>query len=282
MSEISGILGAVNGIHTVRNWKVSTNASLQGGVASNTKNMRAVVDGNKDWNGSFAAYGHTPSVMPGEAIAFVGSIDGAKGVTGNAIIDSVEVAIDIEGGAPIANAVTFSGNGAIALGVAAVAADTTTPAIFPSVGRKVEIATPASPTPSYAELANVRTVTLRFAAANTSYADSATAGLVKRFKGPLSGSISMSVHGTAVELSNLNLILPNTDKFVKIYVTATEYWLLQVIKFESISDVVVDRETGAIVGASIGGQFSGFYDLSGTLTEGIVEQPGEVEWWPGA
>lgn len=280
MSVISGISGLVNGADTIRNWKVTTTAAIQKFVASNTKSMTGVLQGNKDWSGQYAAYGHSPSSMPGAALSFVGSINGSKGIAGSALVDSVEIVIDIESGAIIAHTVNFSGNGALTIG-AAVATDEVLPNCFSSIGCKVQTASYAAE-PSYAELTHVKTITLRFAAANPSYVDSGTGGLVKRESGNLSGSISIGLHGDTVDLTNIAAVLPNTEKFVKVFVNATDFWLLQAIRFEGLTDLVVDRETAAIIGATLNGSFSGYYaGALGAITEGTIVLPDESVWWPG-
>lgn len=281
MAELNGLLGAVDAVNTVRNWKVSTQAALQAYVASNTKGVTGIEDGNKDWSGSYQSYGHTPVKLPGDALSFIGSLDGVKGVSGTAIVDSVEIVVNIESGEVINHTVSFSGNGALSLGVAAAITDSVLPAIYSSIGRKVEIAAPLA-VPTFAELAHVRTVTIRLSAANTSYVSSATAGVVKRLKGNISGSVTISLFADDNILTNIASLVPNTEKFVRVYVTSTTYWEFKAIKFESLTDITIDREAAAMVGASITGQFTGFFRIAGTLTEGSIKVPATTTWWPAA
>lgn len=272
--SLNGILGAINGVSTVRNWRVNRQASLQSFVASNTKGMTGSLKGNEDWSGSFSQYGHTPAHLPGDEVTFLGSIDGVKGVSGNALIDSVEIVIDIESGAIITMNTSLSGNGALALDVAAAVTDTEFPEIFSSIGRKVEIATP-SDDPSFVEVPHVRTVTIRLTANNVSFVSSETAGNVNRKKGNLSASLSMSLYAEDNSLSNL--ILPNSLKSVRVYVESDKFWQFDAILFGGLSDITIDREAAAMIGASLEGNFTGHYNSE---TEGQIIMPNTTVWWP--
>jgi len=278
MSVLSGKLGAVNAVDTVRSWRISTSAALQAFIASNTNGMSGQAEGNVDWVGQYAAYGHTPLKMPGDTFTFTGSCDGAKGCFGPAIVDSAEVVIDIETGAVIAHTVNFSGTGALTLG-AAVVADSEVPAIFSSIQRKVEMSAIAGAV-AYTELAHIRTVTLRFSAANTAYVDSSTSGHVSREAGNLTVGLSLSVYEASGDLANLAAVLPNTWKKVRVYVTATEYWEFNACVFENATDFVIDREAATICGFTIGARFSGIYNDGTGLVIGSIVDPAESQWWP--
>ncbi|HOM61927.1 MAG TPA: hypothetical protein PLP49_10910 [Anaerohalosphaeraceae bacterium] len=281
MGIFSGILGAISDIDTVRDWRVSETSSLQSFITSNTKGMTGVCKGNVDWSGSYNAYGHTPPKMPGEIITFLGSMDGVKGVSGQAIIDSVEMSIDIEGGGIISYSAAFSGDGALSKGVAAAISDTKDPAAYSAVGRKVEIAAPAG-TPSFAALPDVRTATLRFTANNQSYASSNTNGTIRRLPGNLSASLSLTMYASSNDLANLLSIMPNTLKIVRVYVDATTFWEFDAVLFESITDLTIDRENAAVVGFTANAQFTGFYQRDTSWITGKITKPSEDIWWPPA
>ena len=117
----SGMKGAVaNGtsvLSAVGEWSVSLKAENQAVVDSSTAGGTVRVGGNTDWSGRYQANG-LPAVHAGDSFAFIGSIDGAEGVSGTAIVDSVKIDWDIAGGKVVRHAVTFSANGPLAEGPA--------------------------------------------------------------------------------------------------------------------------------------------------------------------
>lgn len=274
MSVISGIGGVVNGASAVRVWTISSTADIQAAVASNTKAGTVLADGNEDWTGNYTAYGATPASMPGEALAFTGTIDGTNGATGTAIVDSVEIVVDIEAGAIIGHTVNFSGNGALTLG-AAVATDTTDACMPSSIGCKVELGSMIA-VPVWTAIDDVRTVTLTITADNQSYVSSSTSGGVRRTAGNISAAVAITVYTD--DFAGLPAV--NDENRCRIYVDATTYWLVEFIKFGEASDLAVDREGAAVVGATLNAQFTGFADIAGTCTEGEITDPASATFWP--
>lgn len=275
MSVISGILGAVNTISTVGKWSISYKADTQAYVASNTLGGTGRIAGNGDWSGSYDALGHTPAVLPGAAFAFLGTIDNVKGASGTAIVDKVEINWDIEGGKPISHTVTFSSNGALTLG-AAVVTDATIPNPPSSIGTKVELGTVVT-SPVFTELTDVRTIRLTLSNDNKSYVSSGTAGQTKRTKGNFDCDFAISVY--AGDWSTLPA--PNTVKAVKLWVDATTFWLINWGMIGELSNLEVDRETAAPVGATVNGSLNGFALLNGaTPTAGFVKNPATTQIWP--
>lgn len=275
MAVLSGIGGVVDGHNTIRTWTVTTTADVQSLVASNTKIGTMVLAGNKDWSGSFTGYGHTPAVLPGAGFTFTGTIDGTNGATGTAIVDSVEIVIDIEAGAPISYTVNFSSNGALSLGAAA-ATDVTTPDPPTSIGCQVETGTMVA-VPVWSDITDVRTVTITITADNQSYVSSETAGETLRFAGNISATIAISVY----EDDFADLPALNAENGLRVYVTATTYWLFDYVVWGEASDLTVDRESAAVVGATLNAIWTAYGDIdSGTITEGNIDQPSTTAFWP--
>lgn len=274
MSVIAGVGGAVNGQSTVRAWTITSLADIQAIVASGSKQGTVLVAGNVDWNGNFTAYGHTPAVMPNEGFTFTGSIDGTNGATGTAIVDSVEIVIDIETGAVIAYTVNFSGNGILVLGSAA-ATDSTKPCPLTSIGTKAQLGTMAS-SPVFTEITDVRTITITITADNQGYVSSGTAGGMKRVAGNISATVSITVY----EGDPANLPAANSEGVLRLFVTSTLFWEFKYIRFADISDVGVDVEGATIAGATINGTWSAFGEISSTCTEGSIKKPDLSTYWP--
>lgn len=276
MTVLSGIAGAVDAVNTVGRWEVATTADIQKYIASNTKKGPVRIDGNKDWNGSYQAYGATPVKMPGDAFTFTGSIDETDGATGLVIVDQAEITIDIETGAVISHVVSFSGNGALTLGAAA-ATDVTTPDNPTSIGCKVELGTMVA-VPVYTELDNVRTITITFTAENPSYVASGDAGQTKRVAGNIDATIAISIYVD----DPANIPAPNTWKMVRVFVAGLTHWEFHACIFGEASGIVCDREMGAIVECTLNLQYSGFSEVDAAMEEGHIKKPGGATWWPAA
>lgn len=279
MSVVSGKNGAVDGSTDVRDWSISSEADLQAYVSSATKGGTARVPGNVDWNGQYNSYGHTPVRMPGETFEFKGSIDGSVGANcpaNGAIVDQVEIRIDIEAAAIIDHTVAFSANGILSFG-ATVAADASVPSPPPSKGTKIQTAVPSG-SPSYGDILDVRTVTITITSDNKSYVSSESAGQVKRTAGNIDFSLSYSVY--ADDFSNANVPAVNTVADIKVFVNATQFWHLQWCKYGEASDLGVGIESADNVAASLNAVMEGFTDISATPTEGFIKNPAGTTFWP--
>lgn len=274
MAVLSGIGGAVDGIATVREWSISETGDLQAYTASNTLQAVSRESGNTDWTGSYQAYGAIPVKMPTEIFTFTGSIDGTNGIVASAIVDSVTIEWDMEAGTIIRHTVNFASNGAIARG-AAVAVDATVPDPHVSLGTKLEISDSVA-SPSYAEVTDVRTISITFSANNPSYASSSTAGAIKRQAGNLDVSMSYSLYTD--DFSTLPAI--NSQQQYKVFVNATLFWEFLYMSVQDLSDLTVDIEGAGMVGATVNTMFTGFADIEGTETVGKIDKPGAVGYWP--
>lgn len=276
MAVLSGTLGMINGANTLRNWSASITSSPVEYAASNTQGAKGTESGNQDWSGSGSFYGHTPFVMPGEAINFVGSVDGTNGITGSAIADSLTVNWDVAGAGIIEHTLSFSGNGAATRGAAA-ASDSSDPVILSCFNLPVvKTATPAAE-PSFAAMANINNVSLVITAANTSYVDSSTAGWTKRFAGPFGVTLAINVN---VE-SLTTLPAPNSVVAVQLFVDSTNYWAINWMRYKDITNIVVDVETRKVISCTLNLGLVPWYTIGSTLTQGSITQPGGVAaWWP--
>lgn len=273
MAVLSGIGGAVDGVETMRTWTVNHSADLQAIVASNTDQGTIVLDGNTDWTGSYTSYGHTPVRMPQDGFTFTGSIDETNGATGTAICDSIEIVNDIETGAVIAHTVNFSANGALSLGAAA-AADASTPDPPTSIGTDVQVGT-AVGVPVWTALTDVRGWTLTLTADNQNYVSSDTSGGNLRLAGNISGTIAVPVY----EDDFADLPTVNSHSYIRLYVTATTYWDIGFVQWGEASDLMVDREAAAVIGATLNGQWTGWASVDAASTKGYIKDPSTAAWW---
>jgi hypothetical protein len=279
MAALSGILGAVDGIVCVRGWSVNLPDDLQAWAGSNTAGAEGNEIGNRDWNGNYRAYGGQPEKMPGDTFTFAGSIEGTKGVTGSAIVDSVEINWNQESGARIEHTVNFGGNGAPTVG-ASVAVDGSVPVpSHTSIGCIANLLTvAANPVPT--EIPGIRSMSLRIAAANPSYVDSSTGGWHKRKKGTISLEASLAVY--CADFATAGLPVANDVKGLQLYVNATEYWEINWIVWGPATDLTVDRERASIVTASYSGKLVVSQTINAVDTVGSIILPDQTTWWPPA
>ncbi len=274
MSVISGKNGAVNGSSTVRTWSINSSADLQKFVASNTAGGAGRLDGNFDWSGSYAAYGHTPDVLPGEGFTFTGSLDGTNGVTGTAIVDTCEITIDIEAGGIIEHTVNFSSNGALTKGSAA-ATDVTVADPPSAIGCKIELGTVAA-SPVWSEVGDIRTITISLEADNQSYVSSSTASQTLRKAGNIDASISYTFY----EGDPANFPAEGTVTAIRAYVTSVLFWEFKWMRFAEAGDIEGDIEGGGLVGASCNLNMAGVTNVAGTPTAGDIIKPDTNDFWP--
>lgn len=120
MAVISGKDGTLKQgtttIANVTNWKVNQISNNSAWASNSTSGFKNRVAGVKDWNGTFSMKRDTSAVVPitiGTIYALHLLEDGTKEYSGDAIIDNIEEAVDIDNGESISLEVTFSGAGAL-------------------------------------------------------------------------------------------------------------------------------------------------------------------------
>ncbi len=278
MSVISGKDGAVDAAHTVRNWTIDITNELQAYSASNTDGGTDRVAGNGDWSGNYQAYDDVAAYDPGDTFTFTGSIDGAVGVVGLARVENVEFVIDIEAGAIIVHTVNFASAGVLTEG-AAVAVDAVVPDPPTSIGTKVEQAPEPAAAIVYAEITDVRTVTLTLSTNNPTFASSGTSGTMSRVEGNFDFSVDISLY--TEDFSTLPAA--KTVSRVRVYTNATEFWLLEFVMWGDKGGAEVAIEDATPVGLTLQGQMKAFARVGappGTQTKGQVVDPLLAVMWP--
>lgn len=271
---ISGKNGLADGISTLRNWSCGFENDVKEFFASNTDGAPMQVEGNDDWSGQAMANGASPYKLPGETFTFTGSVDGSKGVFGTVFVNRVEISIPLEEGEIITHTINFQGSGNYTLG-AAVVSDATDPTGPSAIGCKLQTTTNFA-APSYANATHVRSMTITLEADNPAYNDSGTDGHTTRVAGNIKGSISWDVYED--ELSNLPA--EGTMYGVRAFVNATEYWELEWVMVNDVSGIEIDRDTGALLSATISANYSGFVESGGSVYQGNIVDPDVVTFWP--
>ena len=274
MAVLFGDLAAVSGEETVFNWSANFSAENKDFVASNTLNGTMRLPGRKDWGGDYECATAEPTNLPGAAITFLGSIDGALGIGGNGFVESMETSCDVAGGGPVTCKVAFGGDGAPTKG-AAVVADTSDPNPYNGLNGSASLGTLATE-PAYTPLADVTKWSLKITAKNKKYGSSSTAGRYKRLGGHIDASASISYYFASPAT------LPEEGDViaVQLYVSATEFWEIWWMTIDSVTDIKVDPNTQEPVGCTVNLSWSSHADISGTSTVGKIVTPSEAQFWP--
>jgi len=290
MTVISGKNGLVNDIPCVRTWSIETSTDLAESITSATKGSRARDEGVTDWKGTFTTHGDAasrvpgvPPVLPGESFEFIGVVGGEAptqtGVTcpeNGAIVDSIDMSIDVEGGGIVEYTVNFSGNSVLTLDATDLdVADATVPQPLSGKNCKVQLATV---TGDPADVDDVRTISMTITADNQEYASSSTGGAKRRVSGNVDLNFSFSVYTD--DFSSLPGV--NDVRRVLLFVDATHSWDIEWGIFSGQSDLQVDREGGTPVGATCNGSFTGFTYVTDTPMLGYIKTPadGAPTYWP--
>ena len=276
MSVLTGIGGAVNAVPGIADWEISVKKDLKALATSGSKGAMLRVAGNKDWSGSYRVYLDQPLQLPGDAFSFLGSIDGTSGAAGTAIVDEVQITADLEGANPVVSSVKFSANGVLTLG-ANVATDAVAPSITDALGIKAAIGTVIA-TPVWTDISDVRKWTLTIKQDSKQYISSTAPGITMRKKGNIDLSFTIDAYCADFAL----VPQPGDIKCLRLYTTAARYWEIYWAMFGELTGLKVDRETAALVGATINGSLNGAAIVAATPTVGHIITPTPATWWPAA
>lgn len=120
MAVISGKDGTVtfNSVQVlqVTGFTLNHTSNNSAWASSNTAGYKNRVAGTKDWNGSFQAK-YDASIVPtvGQSANMALLLGSGETASGTAIIDSVNVVVDIDNGEAVGYTMNFSGNGALTM-----------------------------------------------------------------------------------------------------------------------------------------------------------------------
>jgi len=266
MAVYSGIAAAakINAAveSTVSGWKVTETARAAHYSASQTGGADTSTDGNKDWQGWYRTYSHTPLPFPGDSFTFLGSIDAATGVSGTAMCDRLILTCPVEAGQNIDCRVEFSSNGALSYGAAA-AADTSTVQAYNAAG--LPVARGGIP------VSDTRYWRLVIGARNKPYAGSTNAGIVKRTPGVIYAQWAYQAYTD----DPTTIPTKGSTDALRFYVTASSWWELFWVRYEAINEFGADIEGMENVLYTAAGSFAGWL---GTALGHIKNPAGAVKW----
>ena len=279
MGVHSGRFAVVDGVDTVRNWQITDTQSLTRYVASNTRGGAGRKRAVNEWSGAYAAYGGTPTHMPGDIFSFAGygspdnDVSGA-GLTysGQAIVDSIVVNWNWVAGEIINHVVNFSGHLALTT-ASATHTDVTNPDVPEVCGTKIEYVD----TPNV-EIPNLASATFTLSIENVEYVNSSTIVSGECWKGRKAGTPIDWTLAAVVDDNLRSGVFPakGDDQELWLYVDATTYWQLRWGTVKDFTGINADRETGAILQQTINWEMNGF-----NPGVGLIRRPGDVaDWWP--
>lgn len=271
---IGGKNGAVDGESTVGKWSVSYQGNPWEYYASNTLGASGQLAGNNDWSGSYELLGYEALRMPGEEFTFKGSVNGTKGCSGNAIVDSIVVTAAIATGGSITTVINFSSNGALNVGDV-VATDETVPQPPEAKNAKIFVVDSEETDPlNPIEVPDVQSVTMTITADNKEYvADGETLRIA--------GNFTVTLSYDMLESDWLLLPAPNDNLLVYFYVdlvTKALFWELKWMTVDTLTDLKCDIDTNEIVGATVNTKFNGFLEGATGHINAPAESPSN--WWP--
>ncbi len=267
MGVISGVGGVVEGAAAIEQWSIDVTNETKEAVASNTKGGTNRIAGNTDWNGAYNALGHTPASLPGAALSFKGSLDGAKGVDGTAIVSVCRITSDLSAAEILKHVVEFQGNGTLNRG-ANVVTDVTVPDPLSSIPTKLSL--------DAVDEANFRNWELVLESENPEYADVENAGEMRRAAGNKDANLTYTRNfDDFADIPDVGAVIE-----VRLYVTATLFWHVKWAIVDSVGNIEINLASPSIVSVTVNASMKGFKTIADVPTEGFIKSPAGVAWWP--
>lgn len=278
-TQLTGRFGAINGVGSAFNWNLTETKPPESIVNSATRAGTGRIPGIGNWVGSYMRAGGKPAVLPGETFTFKGYVGPTSGVYGSngpsysipAIVSSVAVTWDWSSRKLIRHTVNFANTGVMTY----VASD---PAIVDSS------------TPILDRIALLPSNDFIYGVVPTLITHKKTATLtltdgLQQLSNSSSGPVKNSIAGIfdwqlAIDIDNAGIIIASDTYLdtIKLFVNATEFWLLNYGLIGEATNLKVDMESGAVVSQTLNIYMSAF-NAAGTI--GSVTAPGAASpFWP--
>ena len=305
MAVIKGDLGSIHNpnslaqFSSVTGYTISENRSTQEYKASNTAGATGRLKGLYGWGGTYSALGALPEGLPRDLRTckfYLGPDSGVfEGIgtvlTGQIIIDSVDITWDWENQVPIRHNVNFTGTGLITFGEdvdpnpgitgdADDLIDRTAVALDDVCPTKIEIA--QAITPVFLELTNITSATLTLTANNTQNANSSTNCAQTSIPGGIDWSLAINRQESSFFIDPPTDTLESIsgdDYQLRLYTDAALFWLLKFGIMKDHTNIQGSIEDSNIVGYTMNYQMQAF-DSAPTPNPGEIILPGPTNWWP--
>jgi len=283
MSVVSGLNAKVSqdgttAVKTVGAWRFNPTNPLSSAVASNSGGGTFNLPATADSQSSYDFYDKEPPAIPGTTYTHLYQTETHE-YSVPVMCESVSASCDIAGGNLIRGSASFGGNGAWTAQVVTSVTNSVTPTAFSSVGCKATWQPIVAGTlGTAASLPDVQGWEWAAARANVAYASDLTAGHMKRTKGALSATASVTLLQGATNFVTTNgtLLTPGTVGILRLFVDATTAYVMTYARINGLTP------EGDIEGASqhaltIGFDWTGFAYISTTYTRGTLLTPAGVE-----
>lgn len=281
MGVIAGIGGLLEGVSQFQQFSVTSTANLQEFVhAGSGKGGRQRRKGILDWNGTYNSYGHTPDYWPGDVVAFLGSIDGAVGLSGQCFITQQAITWTPEGNLPITHVGTFVGDGPLTRGDAVVAEP---PLSEPDMSDQVcvELSAIDIDAPAWVKEEDTRTITLTYSVTPNEYSSCSTQGNMRRNDALWDVALTYDVY-----CDDFAILPAEGEPFsarVETLFGSGAYHEMNYMRVSELSNMLVNRETGELVGATVNMMASAVEEVGSstpTMTLGSYKKPDTTIWRP--
>lgn len=255
MGVHSGKWAVLNGISTVRNWSINDTQALFKGVASNTGFGTATRQAVEDWTGNFAVFGHTPPVMPGDLISFLGYTapdNDSSGVgwtySGQALITQLALTWNWTPGEVLSQAIDFGGHLALTPNAGASQITDTSAADLPLVAvTSIQYSLDNGSTwVNWTTNSGVLQAVLTITTAPQVYVDSSTIVSERIWTGRKKSIFNWTLAVTEHEIDRTRFT-KGQQMLLRLFVDSTHYWELKWGKISGFSGIQVNAETGAII-----------------------------------
>ena len=264
-------------IPTFINATITEMINLQEMRHAGTKGGPQRLSGVKDWNGTWEELALVPTFWPGDEVTFYGSLNGALGYTGDALVTGVTINIPVATKAPPKVTGTFRGIAALD------DTDDTTVAI------------PAAATPpsvegicvqlqpidggEFANQAGTSDITITLTIEDQPFHDCGSSGVMDAIEGNWDANISYSRYvDDPTDLPN-----PGDAHSVRVPIDAlgTQYYQFNYMRVGDISGITFDRAAGALFLPTIPLMMSMIETVNSTVTVGAgVTKPDTNIWRP--
>jgi hypothetical protein len=250
-----GYAYTINGIKHMKNWSLNWNQALETRYHSESRGGPERFYGVEDWSGTIEGFGGNPLIFPGDEIAlelFTGPSTGVYGAVGetykgNAIVDQLTINWNWQPNQSLNWSVNFSADGCLSEAEdeeydLSTTCDTSMcnlsltyqdECIAGSAGTGVE--------GLWTTWNNVESAVLTITAANQAVVNSSTACCTQRVPGNIDFNLAV------VDQEEYPILDFNTYYNLRLYTTAALYWQLRFGLLQDITNIRVDRESGAIV-----------------------------------
>lgn len=266
-----------NALKTVRNVRLSYVANNPRGHGSNTdQGQQFAVNGVKDWTGTFDFYGRKFPLAVGSSMTMVAH-NGTQRATGTALVESIDMTCDIEGGGIIGGTVSIGGNSDLTFSSTTTALTDTSdpPEKYTSIGCKAAWGD-NSASPSFTDLSEVRRWTLKYGCLLKARSSSSTGGGTRRVAGPFTGA-EVSIDLYESEPSGLPFG-PGDFGALQLYVDDTDSFEILYVVCDGI-DVETDIEEGAPNPATARFSYTSHSLIAGVNTKGSITDPDGGTIW---